>query len=749
MHIRISRVKRHGKTYEYAQLVESYRRPDGMPAHRVIANLGDINSLAVENLRAALSASQHQQRVGIARRATAEKTPPQPVANLRYLDVAVLLELWREWGLDEMLHQVFGPNEAIVPPESVVAALCIQRCVDPGSKLYATEWLPRTALPLLLQLDESSFNNTRIHRVLADLDAVTPRLMAKLTERYQSREGAFGALFLDVTDTWFVGDGPALAARSKTKEGLVRKKIGIVLLCNEQGYPLRWDVIAGREAEVVAMSRMLGVVRGLKWTQQVPLVCDRAMGHTAQIQQMLASGLHFVTALTRPEYDSYSTRIPHQAVAALEPREEQREQAIVEAGRLIEAAGLQRIDDNLLVMDLGVVERVASADDVSDEIFARTAASTQREALARVMKLALSVEEKVASGQHPSYTSAGRTVGLNKQRVCQYRRLLKLPASVQQQILDGKAHGHSFAEIHHIVALKTPPEQCAAFAELLANPPNRRALARPVARIMPKDDASDETMAAQPVRVRTVLYFNPQIFVDARLRARNQLDEIENFVVRLNSQLASPRSRRNSLQIAAAVDRQLRKYDLVSAFNLRISEEQQSGERPRYQVELVLDQAQWAHRRRFDGFNLLVAHPGLKHGAADLCRLYRAKDTVEKNFQTIKSLVQLRPIRHHTDEKVRAHVTICMLALLLERTLGQKLAHLHSPPAAIELLATAHLNQYVDSSATTAHVVTRTNAVQNKILRSLRLQQLADYHEVAGDTSTSSRTSGGSNNAIP
>jgi hypothetical protein len=319
MHVRVSRVSRRGKTYEYAQLVESFRRPDGVPAHRVIANLGDATSLEVENLRTALGAALKQRRVVVARPTGPAKAAPQPVANLRYLDVAVLLELWRAWGLDDLLGAVMGPSDAVVNASSVVAALCIQRCVDPGSKLYATEWLPRTALPQLLSLPVESFNNTRVHRVLDELDAATLSLMPRLVERYQSRDGAFASLFIDVTDTWFVGEGPDLAERAKTKEGRIERKIGIVLLCNQQGDPLRWEVIHGRESEVTAMTRMLGLIGDLPWAQQIPLVCDRAMGRTAQLRQFLAAGLHFVTALTIPEYDAYTSRIPHQAVAVVAP----------------------------------------------------------------------------------------------------------------------------------------------------------------------------------------------------------------------------------------------------------------------------------------------------------------------------------------------------------------------------------------------------------------------------------------------
>jgi hypothetical protein len=720
MHVRVSRVTRQGKTYEYAQLVESFRRPDGMPAHRVIAKLGEATSIEVENLRTALAATLQRRRVMVARAVTAANAAPQPVANLRYLDVAVLLELWRAWGLDDVLRAVMGPSDAVVPASSVVAALCIQRCIDPGSKLYATEWVPRTALPQLLPLPAASFNNTRVHRVLDELDAATTALMPRLVERYQSREGVFASLFIDATDTWFVGEGPVLAARAKTKEGRVERKIGIVLLCNQHGYPMRWEVIHGRESEVVAMSRMLALVGGLSWAQQVPLVCDRAMGRTAQIRQMLAAGLHFVTALTITEYDAYTNRIPYQAIAGFELHEGRHDEDIAEAARLIEVAGLQRVEDHLFVMDLGIVERV---DEHSTE---PPAPAPEDDALAKVMRLVRAVDEAVAAGGYASQASAGRALGLSEAVTSRYGNLRRLPSAVQQRILDGDARGRSLDELIRITRLGDAQQQCDAFTQLVASPP-RRASARPLGVAQRRSTPTDAPVP-EPIRVRAVLYFNPQLFVDQRRRARQRLEDTQAFADDLNARLASPRSRMHREQVAAVVDRQLRKDDLLEAFTLVISEQEIAG-RARLHVELRLDQAEWSRRHRYDGFNIVVTHPDLERRAPDLCQLYRAKDVIEKDFQTIKSLVELRPVRHHTDAKVRAHVTLCMLALLLQRTLEQKLAGLHSAPAALELLATTHLNRYAGSDGTAAHVVTRTDAAQNKILRSLRLQHLADYQE--------------------
>src|SRR5262245_29189555 len=55
-----------------------------------------------------------------------------------------------------------------------------------------------------------------------------------------------------------------------------------------------------------------------------------------------------------------------------------------------------------------------------------------------------------------------------------------------------------------------------------------------------------------------------------------------------------------------------------------------------------------------------------------------------------------------------------MLALLLQRTLEQSLAGQWSANAALEVLATTHLNRYTGSDGSVAHVVTRTDAAQTK-----------------------------------
>ena len=728
MQIRITRTSRKGKTYEYAQLVESYRREsDGMPMHRVVASLGALSTLEIENLRSALKASRDSKRLVVARATKpSAKALPKILANLRYLDAAVLLAVWDEWRLTELLDELLPKGSADVAPALVLAALAIQRGVDPGSKLYATRWFPTSALPELLGLSPSTFNNTRIHRVLDALDAVGPALMGKLPARYQGHDGAFVSLLLDTTDTWFVGHGPELAERAKTKEGRLERKIGIVLLCNQLGYPLRWEVIHGRESEVTAMSRMVELVGGLSWARRAPFVCDRAMGHTAQIQQMLAAGVRFVTALTRNEYDAYTDRVPHQVFTEFDLHREPDQQEVDEASRLIESTGLQRVDDSLFVLDLGVVERVAH------NTAAQLEPVAHNNALAKVMQLARSIEEAVAAARYSSKASASRALGLTKQTGSHYCKLTRLPQSVQEQILDGKASGWPLEALMRIARLHDPQQQCEAFHSLITSPPPRRASAHPLGVV--RDDTHNAITTPsdkdEKLRVRAALYFNPQMFVEQRRRAQTKIKAIRDFADSLNTRLASSLSRMTREQVAAAVDRRLRSDNLLDAFAVGITD-QHLDDRTRYQVKLTLNDDEWTRRRRNDGFSIIVAHPDLELSAPELCRLYREKDAVEKDFQVIKSFVDLRPVRHQTNAKVRAHVTICMLSLLLERTLKHMLKGKRTPQAALEALKGCHLNRVAADERMTTYTLTEPTPEQTAILRLLRLQALIDQEQVA------------------
>ena len=144
MHVRESRVKKGSKTYRYVQLVESFRRKDGMPTQRVVASFGDLSESQTETVRLFAKALSGDIALRLDGDAVAPFAGLKVLDNLQYLHLAVLLEIWRKSGLDELLRRVLGDPGLDVSTADVVTALVLHRCVAADSKLAAERWFPTT-----------------------------------------------------------------------------------------------------------------------------------------------------------------------------------------------------------------------------------------------------------------------------------------------------------------------------------------------------------------------------------------------------------------------------------------------------------------------------------------------------------------------------------------------------------------------------------------------------------------------------
>ena len=65
MHLNVRRVRQNGRTYEYVEFVQSVRDTNGKPTHEVLAKLGSLDPISIENLRTALRANREGKRVTI------------------------------------------------------------------------------------------------------------------------------------------------------------------------------------------------------------------------------------------------------------------------------------------------------------------------------------------------------------------------------------------------------------------------------------------------------------------------------------------------------------------------------------------------------------------------------------------------------------------------------------------------------------------------------------------------------------
>ena len=99
---------------------------------------------------------------------------------------------------------------------------------------------------------------------------------------------------------------------------------------------------------------------------------------------------------------------------------------------------------------------------------------------------------------------------------------------------------------------------------------------------------------------------------------------------------------------------------------------------------------------------------------------------IEESFRIMKSALEVRPIYHWTEDRIRGHFVVCFLAFLLERRLEQKLHNNHVEDAA-PLRIRDTLNQLVVTKTSinseVIYLKSEVPALAGQILRTLRLKQ--------------------------
>jgi len=87
--------------------------------------------------------------------------------------------------------------------------------------------------------------------------------------------------------------------------------------------------------------------------------------------------------------------------------------------------------------------------------------------------------------------------------------------------------------------------------------------------------------------------------------------------------------------------------------------------------KLRLDKAKIQNEAQYDG-KYLISTSDLGISAEDVVLGYKQLFEIERVFKDMKHLIDIRPVRHRLDERIRAHVLLCWLGMLLIRIAEQE-----------------------------------------------------------------------------
>ncbi len=301
-----------GRRYSRVLLRSSYREA-GKVKHRTLGNLSRCSPAEIAAVRLALrhkdqlaSFLAHLPAAPGKRAGTASATPapaapaavPVPAGPFTQGPSVGAIMVLR--GLAEQLGLVAALGDDA--QGRLALWQVIARALDQGSRLSAVR-LARD-LGAAAVLDLPSFDEDALYGNLAWLQDRQADIENRLfASRYDQTPPA---LYLyDVTSTYLEGEHNALAAFGYNRDGKRGKKQLVVgLLCDDQGVPVAIQGFPGNTPDPQTVGAQIGKLQQRFQARHVTLVGDRGMLRGPQLEALNAVGLHYITAISKPQIET-------------------------------------------------------------------------------------------------------------------------------------------------------------------------------------------------------------------------------------------------------------------------------------------------------------------------------------------------------------------------------------------------------------------------------------------------------------
>jgi transposase len=202
-------------------------------------------------------------------------------------------------------------------------------------------------------------------------------------------------------------------------------------------------------------------------------------------------------------------------------------------------------------------------------------------------------------------------------------------------------------------------------------------------------------------------------------RAREHLEQLQKRV-------ASGRVKQPE-KIGAAVERVMQKYHGYRYFDWELK----SGK-----LEFSESEERLGREKKIEGkYVVMTSEKDL--GITEAVGLYKELTEVEGGFRQLKDVMAMRPIYHQIELRVKAHIFVAALALLVQRLLGRRLKEAGSdlsPARAMQALATVRLVTFHLEGQPERRGVSGGCPDARLVLKALRLADQRPPEPPAGET---------------
>jgi transposase len=208
---------------------------------------------------------------------------------------------------------------------------------------------------------------------------------------------------------------------------------------------------------------------------------------------------------------------------------------------------------------------------------------------------------------------------------------------------------------------------------IVAHPLRKNQLARDVIGVLSKQferkGETEQFFEECREGVRFVVAFSPERAKEVGTARKKRLAKADAWFKERLDKLAAPSAKGRQPTPQGTYDRirdYLRDHGLLGFYEVTLADGK---------IAVQKDRQVLTWENKIDGI-LMVETTDLTLPAEEVIRRYKELAEIERGWRSLKSTLLLRPVYHWSEERIRAHVFVCVLALQVERWMRLRLAPL-------------------------------------------------------------------------
>lgn len=602
---RIATSKKKNKTYQYLVVSESIWK-NGKSTTRNIANLGNIERFSGQDIKNLID--------GLIKIFSLDtyvlRDDVEILESLEHGSIIFWRKFWKELGLSKILrHQLKKHKPQVqIALDKYVEMMVINRCIRPLSKLRTASWAETTSYKVMQGYSQLERDVNYFYRSMDYLIEMKDAVEFAIFERLRNLFSVNVKLtFYDITSTFFSTENCPLGERGYSRDHRGDcEQIVIGVVTSYEGYPLKHYVFKGDTTDVSTVKQVLTDLKQSYHIEQTVFVGDRGMISKLNVEELEEHGFDCIMGVKMRQNELYQSLLLREDV---------------DWQQAAEHRGLKAVERRVVVKEfLGWKTKRILMDrqiEVSDEAFRPFV--EQIEALTNETEPDFRMFRKFLRGLSPRVDS----------KLCQ--TLIAVLKRYEKHYED---------EPRFIICLN----------------PDRQTTDRE------KRETAIETYKTELGQI----FGGPDKKGQTKKKKKKEEKKKEEEKEKEEEEKRKRKKKKSASELRGERERGIAKLFEGYKAKYRKFFQIERDEKTQHATSYRLNQRVIDFEHKFDGvFALFTTRDDLETGK--VIDSYKNLQEVETLFDDLKHFVDIHPIRHRLEERVRAHVFLCILALLLKR----------------------------------------------------------------------------------